>query len=121
MTMTEQLRAADRRRRQAMIEADVSVLATLFADELTWTHSSGKKDDKPTFLEKIASGSTEYQTLEVSDDTIIQQGDVLIHHGNLAGRVRVDGREKSLNNRFLAVWKSSADGLQLLAWQSTAF
>lgn len=121
MTMAEQLRAADRRRRQAMIDADVRTLDELFADQLTWTHSSGKKDDKRTLLDKIASRASEYLALEVSDDTIVQHGDVLIHHGNLSGRVVVGGQEKALNNRFLAVWKASADGFRLLAWQSTGF
>ncbi len=119
MSMAEDLRAADLRRRQAMIDADVDSLAALLADELVWTHSSGTRDDKQRFLEKIAANAADYRSLEVSEDVIVQQGDVLIHHGDLSGRVVVDGREKSLNNRFLAVWKHSGDAFELLAWQST--
>jgi ketosteroid isomerase-like protein len=121
MTDAESLRAADRRRRDAMIAGDADALAGLLADELVWTHSSGRKDDKAAVLDKIASGTTDYYELEVSDDVVSSHGELLIHHGTLLGRVSVDGREKALRNRFLSVWKRSNDRLELLAWQSTGF
>lgn len=119
MNIEEALRAADRRRRRAMVGADTDALAKLLADELIWTHSSGKTDGKRSFLEKIASGSVVYLSLDVANDAVSSHGDVAIHHGTLSGRVSVDGRERALRNRFLAVWKHSGDAFQLLAWQST--
>ena len=121
MTIVDELRETDQRRRKAMIEADVEALGALLSDDLVWTHSSGRKDGKHGLLERIASRSADYLTLDVSDDEVLQQGDVVIHHGTLSGRVRVDGREKPLNNRFLSVWKGSGNGFELLAWQSTGF
>ncbi|MFW6094517.1 MAG: nuclear transport factor 2 family protein [Pseudomonadota bacterium] len=117
----DELRRADRRRRDAMISADVAALDALLADELVWTHSSGRKDDKAAFLEKIAAGSADYRSLEVSDDTVSSHGAIAIHHGTLTGRVAVDGREKELRNRFLSVWARTGETLRLLAWQSTGF
>lgn len=121
MTDADELRATDRRRRDAMIAGDADALAPLLADELVWIHSSGRKDDRKAFLDRIGSRAAHYHELEVSDDVVTRHGDVLVHHGNLLGRVSVDGTEKALRNRFLSVWKRSGGVLELLAWQSTGF
>lgn len=121
MTHAQDLRDTDRRRRDAMVAGDADALALLLDDALVWTHSSGKQDDKASFLEKIAGGGTRYLELEVSDDSVTDCGEVLVHQGNLAGRAAVDGREKALRNRFLSVWRRSGTILQLLFWQSTGY
>jgi ketosteroid isomerase-like protein len=121
MTTADELQETDWRRRQAMIAADVAGLERLLAEELIWTHSSGKTDDKQSFLEKIAAKAVDYQSLEVTDDVVSSQGDVMIHHGTLTGRVAVDGVEKALRNRFLSVWQWRDGTFVLLAWQSTGF
>lgn len=121
MSTPNALRAADRQRREAMISADTEALAALLDDDLVWTHSSGRKDGKAAFLDRIASGAADYQALDVSEDGIFEDTELLVHHGTLQGRVAVDGVEKPLRNRFLSVWKRSGSGLRLLAWQSTGF
>jgi len=121
MSHLQVLRDADRRRRDAMIAGEPDTLAALLDNALVWTHSSGKQDDKTSFLDKIAGGGTVYLELEVSDDSVTDCGDILVHRGNLAGRASVDGREKALRNRFLSVWRRSGAILQLLFWQSTGY
>jgi len=121
MTHTQALRDADRRRRDAMIAGEPDTLAALLDDELVWIHSSGKQDDKTSFLGKIAAGGVVYLELEVSDDSVTDCGDVLVHRGNLFGRASVGGRDKALRNRFLSVWRRSGDVPQLLFWQSTGY
>lgn len=119
MTTDEALRAADGRRRRAMIDGDLETLASLLAEDLVWTHSSGKQDDKAGLLRRIGDGGTVYQRLEVADDAILRCGEVLIHHGLLSGEALVEGAPKPLRNRFLSVWIGSGDDVELLAWQST--
>lgn len=121
MTTIDELREADWRRREAMISGDAKTLNRLLAEELIWTHSSGRQDDKRSFLEKIAARTADYRLLEVTDDHVSQYGAIMIHRGNLSGRVVVDGREKTLSNRFLGVWRWSGERFELLAWQSTGF
>ncbi len=102
-----------------MISGDAALLDSLLAEDLVWTHSSGKTDGKRSFLDKIESRAVDYQSLEVTEDAVTNHGDIMIHHGVLAGRVSVDGKEKALRNRFLSVWKYAEGRFQLLAWQST--
>ncbi|MEZ5557011.1 MAG: nuclear transport factor 2 family protein [Pseudomonadales bacterium] len=110
---------ADAQRRAAMIANDVTTLARLLGDDLIWTHSSGKVDDKRSFLAGIESGSVAYRALDVSGIRIARHGDVFLLHGTLDGRASRDGIEKVLRNRFLSVWSQRAGGFELLAWQST--
>jgi ketosteroid isomerase-like protein len=119
MTTVDELREADWRRRQAMIDGDAATLKRLLADDLIWTHSSGRTDDKRSLLDRIESKAVTYLSLEVADDVVSRHGDVMIHHGALEGLVSVDGRERVLRNRFLSVWKVSGGAFELLAWQST--
>ncbi len=121
MTEEQALLEADRRRREAMIAADVATLATLLSHELVWTHSSGKTDDRDAFLKKIESQATRYHELHVQNPVVSSHGEVMICHGTLTGSATAGGRKKSLRNRFLSVWKKTGNGFELLAWQSTGF
>ncbi len=116
---TEQVLAADAARRAAMISGDVEALAGLLHEDLIWTHSSGKTDNRTSFLEGIGSGVVRYLALETENVTVLNQGDVFVCHGLLTGRASRDGKEKSLVNRFLNVWVRRDDGYRMIAWQST--
>jgi len=111
--------AADARRRAAMVTGDAAALGELLDDDLIWTHSSGKTDGKHSFLEGIASGTVRYLSLETDAVGVIQRGDVFVCHGLLHGRASRDGVEKTLSNRFLAVWERDGNDLRMVAWQST--
>jgi ketosteroid isomerase-like protein len=119
MDEKEVLLAADARRRAAMIAADATTLAALLGDELVWTHSSGRTDNKTAFLEGIVSGTVVYLALDVADVVVSQLGEAFVCHGTLHGRARRGGVEKSLHNRFLSVWRRRGDGFAMVAWQST--
>ncbi len=117
--MEDELRDIDRVRRNAMISADTGILADLLSDELVWTHSSGKTDNKDSILEAIGSHAVSYESLSISDDTISRHGNLFIHSGRLDGQASRDGVVKELKSRFLSVWKKTGNHWTLLAWQST--
>ena len=102
-----------------MVAGDADALAAFLADDLTWTHSSGKTDDRQTFLDVLAAGTTVYHSLDVRDTQVRQFGELFILEGVVFGVVTKDGNDKALVNRFLTVWEKQAGGFVLLAWQST--
>ena len=55
------VRAAEATRIQAMLAADFAAVDRLLADELTYTHSNAKQDNKAAYLEPFLSGRTRYQ------------------------------------------------------------
>ena len=117
----ERLLEADRIRRQSMVAGDADRLSATLGDDLVWTHSSGKTDDKAAFLKKIESRAVVYQSLETDDQSVSQHGDVMVCHGTLVGSAAVGGKVKDLRNRFLSVWVKSGDTYEMIAWQSTSF
>ncbi|MCR9258716.1 MAG: nuclear transport factor 2 family protein [Pseudomonadaceae bacterium] len=119
MTDRQRLLAADAERRQAMIAADTSALSRLLAEDLMWTHSSGKTETKGEVIKALAEGEVTYEVLEMTQDRVLRSGGNFVHQGVLTGRAVRDGETKLLNARFLAVWQETQDQLQLLAWQST--
>ena len=112
---------ADEARRRAMIEADTVALDAILADDLTWTHSSGKTESKAQFMAAIASGTVGYDALTVTEDEIRGGDDVWVHNGTLTGAATRDGQAKALQARFLAVWRRHGANVELIAWQSTNF
>ncbi|MFT7218812.1 MAG: ketosteroid isomerase-like protein [Candidatus Azotimanducaceae bacterium] len=120
MSNAEELMEADARRRGAMVNGDTETLGAYLAEDLSWTHSSGKTDSKTSFLDIMASGTTVYHSLDVRDSNIRSFGELFILEGVVFGDVTKDGQDKKLVNRFLTVWRWSVDhGFQLHAWQST--
>lgn len=120
MSDIESLILADVQRRAAMVAGDVGTLANYLADDLSWTHSSGKTDSKVSFLEVMASGTTDYHSLEVRDTEARMYGNIFILEGVVFGDVTKDGQDKKLVNRFLTVWGwRENNGFELHAWQST--
>ena len=121
MSNHDDLLAADLARREAMITADVAALAGLLHRDLVWTHSSGRTDDKAAVLEAIESHSVEYLSLNTEGVSILQLDDIFICNGTLHGKVRKDGVERDLRNKFLSVWTRQDSSFAMLAWQSTGF
>ena len=119
MSNTQDVEAADAARRAAMVTANVEALSQHLATDLVWTHSSGRTDDKAAVLDTIASRSVEYLSLDTEELSTSMHGDICLCFGVVAGRVRKDGAERDLRNKFLSVWKHTDAGWQMLAWQST--
>ncbi|MCP5180187.1 MAG: nuclear transport factor 2 family protein [Pseudomonadales bacterium] len=112
--------AADTARRQAMVGQDVAALTALLDENLVWTHSSGRTDNRAAVIDSIASRSVVYHTLDAEDIRVLPHGDVAILHGTINGHVSKDGAGKALRNRFLSVWKQTGGAWRMLAWQSTS-
>lgn len=120
MNDIEALMNADAQRRTAMVASDIAALDACLAEDLSWTHSSGKTDSKTSFLEIMKSGTTVYHSLDVRDTEARRYGNIFILEGVVFGDVTKDGKDKKLVNRFLTVWQWRDDqGFELHAWQST--
>tara|TARA_B110000503_G_C7027950_1_gene362695 strand:+ start:66 stop:437 length:372 start_codon:yes stop_codon:yes gene_type:complete len=120
MSDVEALMNVDAQRRAAMVSADVLALGRYLADDLSWTHSSGKTDSKESFLVAMASGATVYHSLDVRGTQVRIFGDIFVLEGIVFGDVTKNGLDKKLINRFITLWQKGEGGVfQLHAWQST--
>lgn len=113
------VRAADDERTAATKAADPARLAAIFSDGLHYAHSSGKIDDKASYVASLTSRKTIYESFkyETRNFTIAGPGVVL-----MTGRVVVhasnDGQKVINDLNFLAVWREEGGKWRFLAWQS---
>lgn len=107
------------RRYRALVEGDLDTLEQMFADELSYTHSSAAVDTKASYLEKLRSGYYVYRTAEHPVDRVSVVGDCAIVVGRMISDVEVQGTLKHLNNLALVVWTRARGPWQVLAFAPT--
>jgi ketosteroid isomerase-like protein len=112
--------AAEDRRYAAMVDADLAVLDALCADELSYAHSSGARDTKEEYLEKVRSGYYVYRRIDHPVERATVVGDTAIVVGRMTADLDVDGAPRTIDNLALAVWTRAAGPWQLLAYAPTS-
>jgi len=108
--------AAEDRRYQAMQDADLTTLDELFADELSYAHSSGARDTKSQYVEKVRSGYYVYRRIDHPVERVEVVGDTAIVVGRMTADLEVQGTPKTIDNFALAVWTRASGDWRLLAY-----
>jgi hypothetical protein len=114
----ESVRSAEAQRIQALLAADFAAVDRLLADELTYTHSNAKRDNKAAYLEPFKSGRTRYQRLEQSEMSIRLYGETAVMTGRMLSLALVAGAESRTDLRFTSVWIFRDARWQMAAWHS---
>lgn len=104
---------------KAMLAADKARLEALTADQLSYGHSSGKVEDKATFVGVIASKKTVYKSIELSKQTVVVAGnDAIVRHAWESESGPGDGKWTVSKIGILQVWQKQPTGWRLLARQA---
>jgi ketosteroid isomerase-like protein len=111
--------AAEDRRYRAVQDVDLTTLDTVFADDLSYAHSSGARDTKAEYLAKISSGYYVYHSVDHPVDRVAVSGDSAIVVGRMTADLDVDGIRKTIDNLALAVWTRASGRWRLLAYAPT--
>lgn len=101
----------------AMVARDLETLGPMLADDVSYSHSSGRTDTKASFLELVRSGH--YLSVEFPERQVIPCGTAVIVRGRAQMHVHHDGAELRYPIRFLDVYARRGDAWQLMAWQAT--
>jgi ketosteroid isomerase-like protein len=111
--------AAEDRRYRAMIETDLETLDQLLDDRVSYAHSSGVRDTKAEYLEKVRSGYYDYLRIDHPVERVEVVGDTAIVVGRMTCDLTVQGTAKTIDNLALAVWTRAAGDWRLLAYAPT--
>jgi uncharacterized protein DUF4440 len=112
--------ALEELRIQAMVRRDLAALNSLLADDLSYTHSGGRTDDKASFLALIESPETRYLGVDYSNTEVIPALEAVIVRGRAQIRLERDTGEKlSYPVLFLDIYTRRDGGWQMVAWQAT--
>ncbi|MDO9413889.1 MAG: nuclear transport factor 2 family protein [Pseudolabrys sp.] len=109
----------ENRRYAAMIAGDVHVLDELCSDALIYTHSRGERDDKTSYLAKVASGVFTYHEIDHPNERVLVLSDTALITGRMTAQVSVGGEPRRIDNACLAVWAREAGGWKFVAYQPT--
>ncbi len=103
---------------KALVNADKTVLEELTASELSYGHSSGKEENKTQFIGRIASGSVDFVTIDISDQTIkLAAKSAIVRHVFISKLVD-DGKTLDVKIGVMMVWQKQKGKWKLLARQA---
>lgn len=118
---TQQLEAKVAALRTAMIDGDRDALLALSAPQLSYGHSGGAIEDQAAFVEKIASGKSDFVTMDLREQTISISGDTALVRHNLKADINDGGVPNTIELGILLVWQKQAGEWKLLARQAFKF
>lgn len=113
------LAAAEESRRLAMLGANTTHLAALLSESLIFVHSSGVRDSRDSYLEKLSSGALEYETLDFINPHHRLLGPLGLVHAGMRAMVLRGGGRYEVSSSTLAVWQYAEAGWKLLARQAS--
>jgi hypothetical protein len=111
--------AAEDRRYEALLGPDLPTLERLFHDRLSYAHSSGVRDTKDQYLEKIRNGYYDYARIDHPVERVDVLGNTVVVIGRMTADLTVQGTQKTIDNLSLAVWTKDSGEWQLVAYAST--
>jgi ketosteroid isomerase-like protein len=107
--------------RLAQIAADSKALGALCWDDLSYSHSSGKVEDKATFIINATDGKSKFLSIEYKDPTIKVVGPAAIvrFHWVAEQEMAADGKKVPTNLHILMNWQKQGDDWKLLSRAAT--
>ena len=102
----------------AMVDADMESLEEFLADELVYTHSTGRTESRSEFLSSIESGKVDYVSLTRESVEVRIYGEIALMTGEARLQGMAGDRSVNVTLRFMDVSRRVGDSWQLVAWQS---
>lgn len=104
--------------RMAMITGERSMLESIASDSLSYGHSGGNVQNKSEFVEGIASGKSDFVTIELSGQTISVVNNVAVVRHTLSATTNDGGKPGTVKIHVLTVWEKVKGDWKMLARQA---
>lgn len=104
--------------RQAMIDGDELNLNKLTAAGLSYGHSGGKIEDKASFVSSIASGKSDFVSIELKNQTVKILNKTAIVRHQLHAFTNDGGKSGEVNLGILLIWHKEKKQWNLVARQA---
>ena len=106
--------------KQALIARDAAALSKVLSDDLTYTHSSNKHEDKAAVLESL-KGGTHVEAIDFKDIKTRLYGNMAVVTADADFRNNVEGTVSLLHLHVIHVFVKSSHGWQMVARQTTRY
>jgi len=104
--------------KSAMISGNRSHLSAIAADELLYGHSGGKVEDKAAFVEAIASGKSDFVSIDLSEQVVKVIGKTAVVRHKLAAQTNDSGKPGSVNLIIMLTFVKQKGDWKLLGRQA---
>ncbi|OIN58269.1 nuclear transport factor 2 family protein [Arsenicibacter rosenii] len=104
--------------RQGMLNGDRATLESVAAEELSYGHSNGRVEDKKEFVEAFVSGTSDFKTIELTDQTVTVSGNTAWVRHKLYGETNDKGVPGTAKISILTVWVKQKGTWKLFARQA---
>jgi hypothetical protein len=110
--------AAVEKLRKAMIDGNRQDLESIAHDKLSYGHSSGLVEGKAEFVEKIASGKSDFVTIDLADQAISISGNTAVVRHKLNATTNDNGKRGEVHLLILLIFQKDRKQWKLLARQA---
>ena len=110
--------AAVEQLRLAMVSGDRMSLENIAAEQLSYGHSGGLVENKAAFVEKIASGNSDFISISLSDQSIVISGKTAVVRQKLDAVTNDGGKPGEAHIKVLLVCQKQVKQWKLLARQA---
>ncbi|MCB2379551.1 nuclear transport factor 2 family protein [Hymenobacter sp. BT635] len=123
MAAVKEVEALERQRFEAQVKKDYAFLEKVFADDLVYTHSNGKQNGKPDYIQSIRDGKSVYDKIDVEALNVraYNDGKAAVVNGTITITQpnKPDGTPNIAHLKYVVVQvKDAKKGWQVVLWQS---
>lgn len=104
--------------KRALISGDEQSLKAITAENLSYGHSSGKIEDKQTFVETLVSGRSDFVSIDLTGQTIQISGNTAIVRHDLSAQTNDSGKPGTVKLGVMLIWQKQHGQWKLLARQA---
>lgn len=104
--------------RTAMIDGKKEALEAIASDKLSYGHSGGHVEGKAEFVEKIASGKSDFVTIELKEQTISVSGKTAVVRHLLSAKTNDNGKPGEVHLKILLIFQKEGGKWKMLARQA---
>lgn len=102
----------------AMVNGVATELYAITAPQLSYGHSGGAVENQQAFVEKIASGKSDFVSIDISEQTICIAGNTAIVRHKLNAVTNDQGKPGQVQLKVLLIWQKQKGTWLLLARQA---
>lgn len=104
--------------KQAMIGRHRAALEALYAPDLSYTHSSGKQENKAEAIEAVVTGKNRIESIELADISIRIYGNTALVKSKTTLNMSSEGKASTIILDVLYVWVTISSRWQMAARQA---
>lgn len=104
--------------RQAILDGDSAKLDQLTDSDLSYGHSLGKIETKKQFIHALASGESDFKSMELTDQSIVVKNKTAVVRHKLAAEIKEKDKFSTVKLAVLMVFYKDGKHWKLLARQA---